>query len=114
MEAFQNLHPVIQALIGTLFTYFMTAAGAGLVLIKEDLGKKTLDIMLGFAAGVMIAASFWSLLAPAIEIAEQLGTPGWIPAVIGFMAGGLFLRLVESFLPHLHPTLSQNCRTKTE
>ncbi len=64
--------------------------------------------MLGFAAGVMIAASFWSLLAPAIEISENLGVAGWIPAVIGFLMGGIFLRLVDMVLPHLHPALAKS------
>jgi ZIP family zinc transporter len=61
-----------------------------------------LDGMLGFAAGVMIAASFWSLLAPAIEMAEDFSIPAWIPATIGFLLGGAFIRLIDMFLPHLH------------
>ncbi len=102
MEGFASLNPVLQALIATLFTWGMTAAGAALVFIGKDLSRKTLDGMLGFAAGVMIAASFWSLLAPAIEMSEDLGQPGWLPPAIGFLLGGVFLRLVDKILPHLH------------
>ena len=102
MEEFRSFHPVVQALIATLFTWGMTAAGAALVFIGKDLNRKTLDGMLGFAAGVMIAASFWSLLAPAIEMSENLGQPGWLPPAIGFLLGGIFLRLVDKILPHLH------------
>lgn len=103
MQWFITLHPVLQALLATFFTWGMTAAGAGLVFIGKQLNKKTLDAMLGFAAGVMIAASFWSLLAPAIEMTEAAGNvPSWFPAVVGFMAGGIFLRLVDKILPHLH------------
>ncbi|MBU1917593.1 ZIP family metal transporter, partial [bacterium] len=86
-----------------LFTWFMTAAGAGVVFLFKSINRKFLDAMLGFAAGVMIAASFWSLLAPAIEMAEaQGGLPSWVPAVIGFLGGGAFLWVVDKILPHLH------------
>jgi len=99
---FVGLNPVIQALLATLFTWFVTALGAALVFIFKTINKKVLNGMLGFAAGVMIAASFWSLLAPAIEMAEQSNTPAWLPAVVGFLAGGLFLWIVDKVLPHLH------------
>jgi len=102
MSSFSNLHPVLQALLATLFTWGMTAAGAALVFAGQDMKAKTLDGMLGFAAGVMIAASFWSLLSPSIEMAEMMGLPSWLPAVVGFLAGGIFLRVVDMFLPHLH------------
>ncbi|MBI5187111.1 MAG: ZIP family metal transporter [Nitrospinae bacterium] len=98
----QKFHPATQALLATLFTWGMTALGAALVFLWKEIGRKTLDVMLGFAGGVMIAASFWSLLAPAIEMSEGMGYPSWFPAATGFMAGGLFLRLVDMFLPHLH------------
>lgn len=62
-----------------------------------------MDILLGFAAGVMIAASFWSLLAPAIEMSQGKSVPAWLPATVGFMAGALFLRVFDWLLPHLHP-----------
>ena len=95
--------PVVQAFLATLFTWGMTAAGAALVFATKNVPRKLLDAMLGFAAGVMIAASFWSLLAPAIELSEGGGLPEWVPPVIGFLAGGVFLRLLDKALPHLHP-----------
>ncbi len=101
-EWFSGLHPILQALLGTLFTWFMTAMGAAAVFLRKELGKNVLDAMLGFAAGVMIAASYWSLLAPAIEMTETQGGVPWVPAVIGFLGGGLFLRLIDRVLPHLH------------
>ncbi|MBN1760215.1 MAG: ZIP family metal transporter [Chitinispirillaceae bacterium] len=97
-----GLHPVLQALCATLFTWGVTALGAGLVFFFKTINRKMLDGMLGFAAGVMIAASFWSLLAPAIEMVESEGGTPWIPAVIGFLSGGLFLWLTDKILPHLH------------
>ena len=63
-----------------------------------------LDGMMGFASGVMIAASFWSLLAPAIEMSEEFSTlPNWVPPLIGFLSGGIFLAVIDKILPHLHP-----------
>ncbi len=102
IEFFKGFHPVTQALIGTLFTWFMTAAGAAMVFFKREFSQKTLDGMLGFAAGVMIAASFWSLLAPAIEMSEGKSIPAWIPATSGFLLGAIFLRGIDMVLPHLH------------
>ncbi len=102
MDWFISLNPIMQALIATLFTWFMTALGAAMVFFFKTIKRQVLDSMLGFAAGVMIAASFWSLLAPAIEMAESEGLPGWMPAVIGFMLGGLFLWAVDHIMPHLH------------
>lgn len=102
MDWFQTLDPVIQALLATLFTWFITALGAATVFIFKSINKKVLNGMLGFAAGVMIAASFWSLLAPAIAMAEEAGMIAWVPAVLGFLAGGLFLWAADAFLPHLH------------
>lgn len=101
-EWFMSLNPVMQALCATIFTWFVTALGASLVFIFKSINKAVLNGMLGFAAGVMIAASFWSLLAPAIEMAEAANTPAWIPAVVGFLSGGAFLLLVDKLLPHLH------------
>ena len=97
-----TLNPVQQALVGTLFTWFMTALGAGAVFTFKSINRRLLDTMLGFAAGVMIAASFWSLLAPAIEMSEGGTLPNWVPALVGFMAGGVFLWAVDKILPHLH------------
>ncbi|MGM0421262.1 MAG: ZIP family metal transporter [Bacillota bacterium] len=106
-EWFAGLSPIIQALLGTTFTWFVTALGASLVFFFKEVDRKVLDGMLGFAAGVMIAASFWSLLAPAIEMSEQMGVSGWIPAVVGFLLGGVFLRVVDRILPHMHPSLAE-------
>jgi ZIP family zinc transporter len=80
----------------------MTAAGAAVVFTAKDFSRRVLDVMLGFAAGVMIAASYWSLLAPAIEMSEGKDIPSWVPAVSGFLIGGIFLRLIDRLLPHLH------------
>ncbi len=100
---FAGLNPIVQALLATLFTWGITALGASLVFFFKTINRKVLDAMLGFAAGVMIAASFWSLLAPAIEMAEADGAvASWIPAVVGFLLGGVFLRGIDFVLPHLH------------
>lgn len=97
----EGFDPVAQALIATLFTWGVTALGASLVFIFKNINRKVLNGMLGFASGVMIAASYWSLLAPAIEMAEQTSTPAWIPAALGFLFGGAFLFTVDKILPHL-------------
>lgn len=99
---FLALHPVAQAFIAGLFTWGMTALGASLVFFTKQVSFKLLDSMMGFAAGVMIAASIWSLILPAIDMAEAQGHIGWVPAVIGFLVGGLFLRVCDHYLPHLH------------
>jgi len=95
--------PVLQALIAATFTWGMTAAGAALVFGTKKVSRKLLDSMLGFAGGVMIAASFWSLLAPAIELSDGGALPKWIPPLVGFLLGGVFLRGLDLVLPHLHP-----------
>lgn len=102
IEFFMQYTPVQQALIGTLFTYGVTALGASLVFFFKTINKTVLNGMLGFAAGVMIAASFWSLLAPSIAMAEELGQVAWATAAIGFLLGGGFLYAVDKLLPHLH------------
>jgi ZIP family zinc transporter len=99
---FSGLNPIVQAWIATLFTWFLTALGAGLVFFFKSINRKVLDGMLGFAAGVMIAASYWSLLAPAIEMAEEGNLPAWVPATVGFLLGGFFLWIIDKILPHLH------------
>lgn len=104
IDFIQQFSPVMQAFLATLFTWGLTAAGAAVVLFTKTVNQKVLDSMLGFAAGVMIAASFWSLLAPGLEMAEYLGHTPWLTAAIGFMGGGIFMRLADKFLPHLHPS----------
>lgn len=98
----EQFTPVQQALIGTLFTYGVTALGASLVFFFKSINKTVLNSMLGFAAGVMIAASFWSLLAPGISLAEELGQVAWLTAAVGFLMGGGFLYAVDKLMPHLH------------
>jgi ZIP family zinc transporter len=110
VDFIQQFNPVTQAFVATLFTWGVTAAGAALVLSKKMIDPKHLDAMLGFAAGVMTAASFWSLFAPGIEMAEQMGPNSWLTAVIGFMGGGIFMRLTDKFLTHLHPGLKMDQR----
>ncbi len=102
IDWFIQLEPITQAFLATCFTWFVTALGAAMVFFFKEVDRRVLDGMLGFAAGVMIAASFWSLLAPAIEMAESSGGPAWVPAVIGFTLGGLTLMLIDRVLPHLH------------
>jgi len=102
IDFLQNLHPIIQALVATCFTWAMTALGAAIVFSAKDISKKILDGMLGFTGGVMIAASYWSLLAPAIEMSEGRSFPAWLPAMVGFLVGGIFLRGADRVLPHLH------------
>lgn len=97
-----NNPAILQALLATIFTWGMTALGASLVFITRSVNRRLLDIMLGFAAGVMIAASFWSLLAPALAMGEEGSLPAWLPALIGFMAGGLTLAAIDKLIPHLH------------
>jgi ZIP family zinc transporter len=106
IDFIQQYSPINQALMATLFTWGLTAAGAALVFFTKTVNPKLMDSMLGFAAGVMIAASFWSLLAPGIEMAEDMGQIPWLTAVIGFLVGGCFMRLADRILPHLHPGLT--------
>jgi ZIP family zinc transporter len=102
IDWFSNLSPIVQALLATCFTWFVTALGASAVFFFKTVSRKVLDGMLGFAAGVMIAASDWSLLAPAIEMTAEAGGIPWIPATVGFLLGGAFLWGVDKLLPHLH------------
>jgi ZIP family zinc transporter len=99
---FINVNPALQALLATLFTWGLTALGSAGVFLNRNINKKLLGIMLGFGAGVMIAASYWSLLAPAIELAEDMALPAWLPGAVGFLAGGVFLWVIDKILPHLH------------
>ena len=101
-DFFASAGPIVQTLMGTFFTWGLTALGAAAVFVRKDPSKKMLDVMLGFAAGVMIAASYWSLLAPAIEMSAEMGMWPWFPPAVGFLLGGVFLRIVDRILPHLH------------
>jgi ZIP family zinc transporter len=101
-EWFLSLGAVYQSLLGGLFTWGLTALGAALVFFTKSVSHKLLDAMMGFAAGVMIAASFWSLLVPSIDMAAAQGLIEWMPAIVGFLSGGLFLRICDEYLPHLH------------
>ena len=100
---FLHTSAVNQALAATSFTWFVTALGASLVFFFKTINRKVMDAMLGCAAGVMIAASFWSLLAPAIAMVEETGGIIWLPPLIGFLSGGFFLWSVDKILPHVHP-----------
>ncbi|QHA34749.1 ZIP family metal transporter [Rossellomorea marisflavi] len=97
-----GLNPALQALFGGMVTWGLTALGASAVFFFRKIEKHTLNMMLGFAAGVMIAASFWSLLAPSIEFSEQNGQIPWLAPAVGFLLGGLFIRLLDFVVPHLH------------
>ena len=107
MQWFLSLHPVSQALLATLGTWMLTAAGASVVFFTRRVSQRYLDASLGMAAGVMIAASFWSLLAPAIEMSEEAyGAWKWVPPTVGFLLGAIVLRVIDRILPHLHPDLA--------
>ncbi|MFD2921162.1 ZIP family metal transporter [Terrimonas rubra] len=102
-QFFIEIGPVYAALIATTFTWLVTAAGASLVFFFKTLSRGVLDPMLGFTGGVMVAASFWSLLNPAIEMSEKM-YPGysWVPAAVGFLLGALFIYFLDRVTPHLH------------
>jgi ZIP family zinc transporter len=99
---FAGLAPVWQALLATLFTWGMTALGAAAVFFFREMDRRVLDAALGFTAGVMIAASFWSLLAPSIAMSEDMGLVEWVPPLIGFLAGAGAMRLADVLMPHVH------------
>lgn len=99
---FEQFSPIVQALLGTAFTWGVTALGAAGVFLSKEINRKLLDGMLGFAAGVMIAASYWSLLAPSIDMSISLGYPGYLPPAVGFLLGGAVLWAIDRLLPHLH------------
>ncbi len=103
IEFLSGLSPVVQALLATTFTWGLTALGASGVFVVKEVNRRLLDSLLGFAAGVMIAASYWSLLAPSISLSEELGFVKWVPPAVGFLGGGLFLAGLDKILPHIHP-----------
>ncbi len=102
-DFFLELSPLWQALIAGTFTWLLTAIGATAVFFKSHFSERSSDVMMGFAAGVMIAASFWSLLSPAIEILEFRNSVAWLGVALGFLAGAAFLRIADKLMPHLHP-----------
>ena len=108
IETFIGLNPILQAIVATSFTWFITMLGAATVLVAKNISRKVLDTMLGFASGVMIAASYWSLLDPAVKMSEGTGVPSWFPAAVGFMLGGVFLLATDKILPHLHLEFSMD------
>ena len=101
-HSFASLHPVYQALLAGLFTWFITAAGAASIFITPHVNRRLLDGMLGFSGGVMLAASYWSLLAPAIAISEHTSPLAWFSPSVGFLLGGAALWILDKSLPHLH------------
>lgn len=103
MNWLQEQPVVLQAFLAGLFTWGCTIVGSAVVFFFKTVSRKLLDIMMGFAAGVMIAASFWSLLQPSIEYAKgNYGVWSWMPAALGFLLGGFFLRFIDAVVPHLH------------
>ena len=108
IDFFLELNPIIQALIATLFTWFITALGAFIVCFFQKINLRILDLMLGFASGVMIAASFWSLLAPSIELSEKLGYVKWLLPSLGFILGGIFVILADRFLDKMMNKKEEN------
>lgn len=107
---FERLDPVLAAFIATVFTWLLTALGASLVFLFKKMNRMMFDGMLGFTGGVMVAASFWSLLAPGIEMSEGEGFQKVVPAVVGFAMGALFIFSLDKLLPHLHVHSQMNER----
>ena len=116
IDFFMELNPVWQAFLATLFTWLLTALGASLVFFFKKVNKTILDAMLGFAAGVMIAASFWSLLEPATEMAENLNMITWLVVFLGFFSGGLLLYFSDKIFNHIEnkkkKTIKENKKFK--
>jgi ZIP family zinc transporter len=109
IDFFKGLDPAFAALIATLFTWFVTALGASLVFFFKTMHRAVLDAMLGFTGGVMVAASFWSLLNPAIEMSEKMYPAWpWMPAAVGFLLGAMFLFALDKVMPHLHLNFQDN------
>lgn len=102
IQYFESIDPILAAFLATLFTWGLTAFGASFVFFFKNMSRVFLDGMLGFTGGVMVAASYWSLLAPAIEMSEGEGFTKVIPAAVGFMLGAVFLFILDKTLPHLH------------
>jgi ZIP family zinc transporter len=115
VSSFYEWNPVLQAFVATLGTWLVTALGAGLVIFTRKFSQRYLDASLGVAAGVMMAASCWSLLIPAIEMSEHLGYGrlAFVPALVGFVLGAVFLRVTDRILPHFHAEPQQREGVKT-
>ena len=110
---FENQHPITGAFYATIFTWLMTALGASLVFFVKKLNRMVLDGLLGFTGGVMVAASFWSLLSPGIEMSPGEGFIKVLPASIGFALGALFIFLLDKILPHIHINFKDSEGIKT-
>ena len=102
IDYFSSIDPILAAFYATMFTWLLTALGASFVFFFKNMNRIVLDGMLGFTGGVMIAASFWSLLSPAIEMSEGEGFIKVIPAAVGFLLGAMFIFGLDKILPHLH------------
>ena len=113
LDFFESLNPIKAAFIATLFTWGLTALGASLVFFVKTMNRTFLDAMLGFTGGVMVAASFWSLLAPGIEMSEGEGFVKVIPAAVGFGLGAIFIFALDKVLPHIHINFKESEGIKT-
>ncbi len=115
LKFFERIDPVLGAFIASLFTWLLTALGSSLVFFIKTLNRQILDGMLGFTGGVMIAASYWSLLAPAIEMTSDVSPnlPIWFPSSVGFIMGAFFLFFLDKFMPHLHINFDNSEGIKT-
>ncbi len=109
----ESIDPVLAALYATIFTWLLTALGASFVFLFKTMNRKVLDGMLGFTGGVMVAASYWSLLAPAIAMSEGEGFQKVFPAAAGFIMGGGFLYMLDKILPHVHINFKETEGVKT-
>ncbi len=98
----QSLNPLLLAFLAGLFTFGMTALGAALILLRRNPSQRMMDVLLGFSAGVMLAASFWSLLVPSVQIARENGGLAWLPPALGFAVGGIGLWALDKVMPHAH------------
>lgn len=105
MNWFLSLSPILQAFFAGIFTWLCTLIGSSVVFFVKEVNNKLLAVMQGAAAGIMTAASFWSLLAPALDFADKAKSnlPAWLPVTIGFLGGGIFLRILDKVIPHVHP-----------
>jgi ZIP family zinc transporter len=113
IDFFESINPIIGALYATLFTWFLTALGASLVFFVKGMNRALLDGLLGFTGGVMVAASFWSLLAPGIEMSPGEGFFKVVPAAIGFALGAIFIFGLDKILPHIHINFKESEGIKT-